>query len=152
MPPDGRGEIAYFQLYFPHTPHHSAHLPPSGISPLVIHPVLLIQAQKRLTGSIEKVAAQLMQTADNLVDDHHFGFKGIDFSLAPHPDQACSIGAAIEQVGIGSVGGSGSLFAAAFLTDAIRQVNMPHYGFSGLMLPVLEDSVLARRAECSIQP
>ncbi len=110
------------------------------------HSASLTQAQKRLTGSIGKVAVQLMQTADNLVDDHHFGFNGIDFSLAPYPAQSCSIGAAIEQLGIDSFGGSGTLFAAAFLTDAIRQVNMPHYGFSGLMLPVLEDSVLAQRA------
>lgn len=141
--------VPYFPAAYHHggTPNFALAVEAADLALTALsHSASLIQAQKRLTGSIEKVAAQLMQTADNLVDDHHFGFKGIDFSLAPHPDQACSIGAAIEQVGIGSVGGSGSLFAAAFLADAIRQVNMPHYGFSGLMLPVLEDSMLARRA------
>jgi uncharacterized protein (UPF0210 family) len=38
---------------------------------------------------------------------------------------------------------------AALVTRAIRRTRIPRCGFSGLMLPVLEDSVLARRAaEC----
>ena len=38
------------------------------------------------------------------------------------------------------------LSAAAFLTDCLRRASLPRTGYSGLMLPVLEDSVLARRA------
>jgi len=51
--------------------------------------------------------------ADQLVDEHNFHFGGIDFSLAPYPDQATSIGAAIERLGIDRFGGSGTLFGAA---------------------------------------
>jgi uncharacterized protein (UPF0210 family) len=40
----------------------------------------------------------------------------------------------------------GSLAAAAILTEAIERANFPHTGFSGFMQPVLEDSVLAKRA------
>jgi uncharacterized protein (UPF0210 family) len=44
------------------------------------------------------------------------------------------------------VGLHGSLAAAAFMTDAIDQANFSRTGFSGLMLPVLEDATLAARA------
>jgi uncharacterized protein (UPF0210 family) len=40
----------------------------------------------------------------------------------------------------------GSLAAAAILTEAIDRADFPHTGFSGLFQPVLEDSVLAKRA------
>jgi len=40
----------------------------------------------------------------------------------------------------------GSLAAAAILAEAIDRADFPHAGFSGFMQPVLEDSVLARRA------
>jgi uncharacterized protein (UPF0210 family) len=40
----------------------------------------------------------------------------------------------------------GSLLAAALLTEAIDRAEFLHTGFSGLMMPVLEDSTLARRA------
>jgi hypothetical protein len=106
----------------------------------------LDEAQRRLVSAINDTATRLMKIADALVDDHQVGFNGIDFSLAPYPAQTTSIGAAIEKLGIDSFGGGGTLFAAAFLTHCIRQVNLPHYGFSGVMLPVLEDSVLAKRA------
>jgi uncharacterized protein (UPF0210 family) len=52
----------------------------------------------------------------------------------------------MEQLGLSHVGGPGSLFSAAFITEAIDRANFPRCGFSGLMLPVLEDSVLAARA------
>jgi hypothetical protein len=40
----------------------------------------------------------------------------------------------------------GSLAAASILTEAVDRANFPHTGFSGFMQPVLEDSVLAKRA------
>ncbi|MGC9394918.1 MAG: DUF711 family protein, partial [Anaerolineae bacterium] len=73
-------------------------------------------------------------------------FHGIDFSLAPFPTHACSIGAALEALTGQPLGAAGSLAAAATLTDAIGQARFPRVGFCGLMLPVLEDNVLAQRA------
>jgi uncharacterized protein (UPF0210 family) len=73
-------------------------------------------------------------------------FFGIDFSLAPFPDDATSLGNAVEQMGIPRIGLHGSLAAAAILTEAVDRADFPHTGFSGFMQPVLEDSVLARRA------
>jgi uncharacterized protein (UPF0210 family) len=107
----------------------------------------LHEVRNRLVSAIESTTRHVLEVADKLVDDHHVRFKGIDFSLAPFPTQARSIGAAIEKLGVDSFGGSGTLFAAAFFTNCVRQAMIPHVGFSGLMLPVLEDSVLAKRAE-----
>jgi uncharacterized protein (UPF0210 family) len=71
---------------------------------------------------------------------------GIDFSLAPYPSEAASIGAAMEKLGVLRVGLHGSLAAAAILTECLERARYRRTGFSGLMLPVLEDSVLAQRA------
>jgi uncharacterized protein (UPF0210 family) len=73
-------------------------------------------------------------------------FGGIDFSMAPYPSDAVSLGAAFERLGVANIGLHGSLAAAAILTDTLDRARFPRAGFSGLMLPVLEDSVLALRA------
>jgi uncharacterized protein len=73
-------------------------------------------------------------------------FLGIDFSLAPFPDDAHSLGNAVERMGVPNIGLHGSLAAAAILTEAIERADFPHIGFNGFMQPILEDSVLAKRA------
>jgi hypothetical protein len=73
-------------------------------------------------------------------------FGGIDFSMAPFPTEAVSLGAALERLGASTAGLHGSLAAAAILADTLDRARFPRAGFSGLMLPVLEDCVLARRA------
>ena len=73
-------------------------------------------------------------------------FLGIDFSLAPFPDDAHSLGNAVEKMGTPKIGLHGSLVAATILTEAVDRADFPHTGFSGFMQPVLEDSVLAKRA------
>ncbi len=111
------------------------------------HARTLDEARHNLIDAFESAAARLMAVADRLVDEHHLHFGGIDFSLAPYPNQATSIGAAIERLGVDRFGGSGTLFGVAFITDCLRQVDYPRCGYSGLMFPVLEDSVLAARAD-----
>jgi uncharacterized protein (UPF0210 family) len=56
------------------------------------------------------------------------------------------LGTAFEKLGVQKIGLHGSLFAAGILTEAIERANFMHTGFSGLMMPVLEDATLARRA------
>ena len=53
---------------------------------------------------------------------------------------------ALERLGVARFGASGTLFAAAVLTSALGSARIPRTGYSGLMLPVLEDSRLAQRA------
>jgi uncharacterized protein (UPF0210 family) len=98
-----------------------------------------------LVVAIEKQAKQLARRARKLARTHGLYFGGIDFSLAPFPSPETSVGAALESLSGGALGSAGSLAAAAVLTDAIDRARFPRCGFSGLMLPVLEDTVLASR-------
>lgn len=78
-------------------------------------------------------------------------FTGVD--LSPAPAGPCSIVAAVERVTGGRFGAAGTLAAVGALTAGIRSVPVPACGFSGLMLPVLEDLTLARRwAEGTVGP
>jgi uncharacterized protein (UPF0210 family) len=87
--------------------------------------------------AIEKIAKQELSGIK---------FLGIDFSFAPFPDDAHSLGNAVEKMGVPKIGLHGSLAAAAILTEAIERANFPHVGFNGFMQPILEDSILAKRA------
>lgn len=84
--------------------------------------------------------------ADGTAGGSSVTFGGVDLSLAPFPDDERSIAVALERLGVARFGAAGTLFAAAVLTSALGSVHMPRTGYSGLMLPVLEDSRLAQRA------
>lgn len=77
-----------------------------------------------------------------------YTFTGLDISVAPYPAPDRSIGRALEMVSGGPVGGPGTLAAAAFVTGVLKEARkqLPTVGYSGLMLPVLEDQTLADRA------
>lgn len=71
-------------------------------------------------------------------------YLGIDASPAPGKD--ASIGAGIEALTHTPFGGASTLEACATVTDVLQSLALRTCGYSGLMLPVLEDPVLARRA------
>jgi uncharacterized protein (UPF0210 family) len=102
----------------------------------------LVRALERACKPVERVAGELATR-------YGYTFAGIDLSPAPFPTQEISIGGAIERGGVERFGAPGTLYIAAMITRAIRRTRVQRCGFSGLMLPVLEDSILARRAgEC----
>ncbi|GGW28867.1 hypothetical protein GCM10010503_00360 [Streptomyces lucensis JCM 4490] len=68
-------------------------------------------------------------------------FHGFDPSPACAPD--ASIGEFLETVGGVRFGSPGTMAACAAVTAGIRSVGRPLVGYAGLMLPVLEDRVLA---------
>ncbi len=106
----------------------------------------LAEARQNLIASIESHAQKLAAVAESLQAAHGIRFAGFDFTLAPFPQENRSIGAALERLGLPALGLHGSLAASAFLMETLDRARFPRAGFCGLMLPVLEDAVLAARA------
>jgi uncharacterized protein (UPF0210 family) len=106
----------------------------------------LHQARDTLIRLVEDHARRIEEVARRVAGMSGVEFVGIDFSLAPFPEETRSIGAALERLGLSGFGSVGSLMAAAFLTDTLDRAQFTRTGFCGLMLPVLEDSMLALRA------
>jgi len=103
--------------------------------------------RRALISEITKHGQAIARIAQSLITNSQSpNFLGIDFSLAPFPDDAHSLGQAVENMGVTKIGLHGSLAAAAILTEAVDRADFPHTGFSGFMQPILEDSVLAKRA------
>ena len=100
-------------------------------------------AERRLRDSLGKFASDIESTAKQLDSQTGWKFGGIDLSPAPMKD--VSIGAAIEKFYGAPIGSSGTLTVAALITRALKAVPVEHVGYSGLMLPILEDSTLAQR-------
>ena len=105
------------------------------------------EGSTRLVAMLDKAAADLTPIAERGAKKFGIPFKGFDFSLAPFPEDWCSLGKAFEKLGVDSIGYIGSLTAAAILADALDRGNWLRTGYNGLMLPVLEDSILAARTE-----
>jgi uncharacterized protein len=107
----------------------------------------LEDGRSALIAEITKHGQAISRIAQSLITNYQsLSFLGIDFSLAPFPDDSHSLGNAVEKMGISKIGLHGSLAAAAILTEALERADFPHTGFSGFMQPILEDSVLAKRA------
>jgi uncharacterized protein (UPF0210 family) len=70
-------------------------------------------------------------------------FAGVDPTPAPLGD--VSIGAAMEAYSGAKFGSSGTLTAALIITTAVKAVPVRQIGYSGLMVPVMEDKLLAQR-------
>jgi len=103
-------------------------------------------ARQNLIRAVETHAQALTRVATDLARQFGLSFGGLDFTLAPFPQEAHSLGTALEELGLPAVGLHGSLAAAAFLTDTLDLARYQRTGFNGLMLPVLEDATLAKRA------
>jgi hypothetical protein len=103
-------------------------------------------ASEQLTAALAKEARKVEEIAHRVeAQQINWKYQGID--LTPVPLKEISIGAAMESLVQNQVGSPGSLSAAYSITSAVRRVPVKQAGYSGLMLPVLEDSVLAKRWE-----
>jgi uncharacterized protein (UPF0210 family) len=103
----------------------------------------LATAKQRLVDALGKVAFEAQAQAGRIDSETGWSYMGIDLSPAPLKD--VSIGAAIENLTTLPIGSSGTLTAAATITSAIREIQVKQTGYSGLMLPILEDTRLAQR-------
>jgi len=102
------------------------------------------EGKEAFTSEINASVDKMTQVANRLKYQFNIKFGGIDFSLAPFPDESVSIGAAFENLGVPALGDHGSVYFASILTDAIDRAAIPRIGFNGLMFPILEDPGIAR--------
>ena len=104
----------------------------------------LADAKQRLTQSLESRLGPLERLMRGLARHDERSYLGIDVSPAPGKD--ASIGEAIEALTGVPFGSASTLAGCAAITDVLKSLRLKTCGYSGLMLPVLEDPVLAQRA------
>jgi uncharacterized protein len=101
-------------------------------------------ARQNLKAELENSFVPVQGLAMQISKSAGWPYDGIDTSPAPGLD--ASIGQAIETLTRQPFGGPSTLSACALITDVIKSLDLKTCGYSGLMLPVIEDKVLAKRA------
>ena len=94
-----------------------------------------------LTGHLMRAEAAAVRIARAT----QWTYAGIDPTPAPLGE--VSIGRAIENFLGAPFGSGGTMTAAGIITRAVQSTPVKQVGYAGLMVPVLEDNVLARRWE-----
>jgi uncharacterized protein len=115
----------------------------------VVHEVFA-RTHGDFAGSVAELTKQLTVHAKiaesigmQVAAEKHWTFMGVDPTPAPLAD--VSIAAAIEAYTGAKFGSSGTMTAALIITTAVKAVPVKQIGYSGLMVPVLEDKLLAQR-------
>jgi uncharacterized protein len=96
-----------------------------------------------LTAALTKHASVADNVGNKIAAETGWSYVGVDPTPAPLGNN--SIGAAIEAFTRARFGSSGTLTAARIITTAVRAVPVKQVGYSGLMVPVMEDKLLAQR-------
>src|ERR1700688_2350736 len=96
-----------------------------------------------LTAALTKHASVADMVGNKVAAETGWSYVGVDPTPAPLGD--VSIGAAIEAFTGAKFGSSGTLTAARIITAAVKAVPEKQVGYSGLMVPVMEDKILALR-------
>lgn len=101
------------------------------------------EAEKQLSAALAKHLKNAESVALQVASKSGWTYAGIDPTPAPLGD--VSIGRAIESFTGAPFGSSGTITAARIITHAVQSVPVKRTGYSGLMVPVLEDNLLAKR-------
>jgi uncharacterized protein (UPF0210 family) len=101
------------------------------------------QAERELSAALAGHMKDAEAVATKVAAKSGWTYAGIDPTPAPLGD--VSIGRAIESFTGAPFGSSGTMTAAAIITRAVKSVPVKQTGYSGLMVPVLEDNLLAQR-------
>jgi hypothetical protein len=96
-----------------------------------------------LTAALTKHAAVADSIGRKVAGETGWTYVGVDPTPAPLGD--VSIAAAIEAFTGAKFGSSGTLTAARIITAAVKAVPQHQTGYSGLMVPVMEDKLMAQR-------
>lgn len=100
-------------------------------------------ANRRLIDLFFQLASNVENVALRIDSERGWTYLGLD--LSPATSQDASIVTAIENISHQPLGSNGTLSAVGVITSAIKDIGLRKTGFSGVMLPVLEDPVLAQR-------
>ena len=100
-------------------------------------------AGSSLTDALAVHARAVQTAAMKAAAGSGWTYAGID--PTPAPGGPVSIGAAIESFTGAPFGSPGTETASGIITRAVQAVPVKQTGYSGLMIPVLEDAVLTRR-------
>jgi uncharacterized protein (UPF0210 family) len=103
----------------------------------------LANARRRLIDLLFPQAFDVEDISLQVAAEQAWNYLGQDLSPAPSID--ASIGAAIEALSKQPFGDSGTLTVVGTITSALKEIGARKVGYSGLMLPVLEDPKLAER-------
>jgi uncharacterized protein (UPF0210 family) len=102
-------------------------------------------AESKLSAALAKHLMLAEATAVRIAASTSWTYAGIDPTPAPLGD--VSIGRAIENFTGAPFGSSGTMTAASIITRAVQSTPIKQVGYAGLMVPVLEDNLLAKRWE-----
>jgi hypothetical protein len=100
-------------------------------------------AKQNLVQVLTRELTEAQAIAQRVATRSTWEYLGTDPTPAPLMD--VSIGAAIEQFTGKPMGSPGTMTAVGIITEAVKAVPMKQVGYSGLMLPVLEDKRIAQR-------
>ncbi|MBS1857941.1 MAG: DUF711 family protein [Acidobacteria bacterium] len=100
-------------------------------------------AEDRLAAALTKHLLPAEAAAVRIAAQTGWSYEGIDPTPAPMGDN--SIAAAIEAFTGAPFGAGGTMTAAGIITRAVKSTPVKQAGYAGLMVPVLEDNLLAKR-------
>src|SRR5882762_467628 len=98
--------------------------------------------RQALVAELGMHARAVQDLASKIDQETGWTYMGLDLSPAPMKD--VSIGSATAGFTSGRFGTSGTLTASATITTALRDIAVKKVGYSGLMMPVLEDTRLSQ--------
>jgi uncharacterized protein (UPF0210 family) len=110
----------------------------------------LDELEVRLGETLGASVGQVERIARGLEAEHGVEYGGVDLTPAPFTSAEVSAAGMLEDLGVGRFGAAGTLAAAGALTRMLKRLPYAQVGYSGLMLPVLEDSVLAERTSAGL--
>ncbi len=98
--------------------------------------------RQALVAELGMHARAIQDLASRIDQETGWAYMGLD--LSPAPLKEVSIGSATAGLTGGRFGTSGTLTAASTITAALRDITVKKVGYSGLMMPVLEDTRLSQ--------
>ena len=104
------------------------------------------ETRAAINAALEPQFEEIQRIANDIAEKTGILYDGIDFSLAPLPQDGNSVIAVLKALGIQKMNGVGMMFGTAFLTDILKGYARKYksVGFSGVMYSLLEDCEYAQ--------